>query len=332
MAKIPFISCTLLMLSVLPFNPLFPSIAGRSLVSATSQLPLSRRAPIYLAAIRAKSTAAIKDVDPAKIAAKLVALLGSEEEAATVEPDLAKELLSCLRFLVPHAAAYPEPLSVWRGFESRKWTVPFKDKRINELIWWPPSAVMEVARSAVECGGDPAVIQQALNPTLYQVPDVENCTEYKCQLAKTTFGQRFLNKELNLYMAFLFETIAALSPFSGFNISLNRYDLFHGHLFVASNTGRLGILFHAKEYPAYNKETFPVNLGYCQTGSSVPYDYSIDLRNILWLAPLPDCSNRKCSTQWLAPGALVVLDAYPGGIIYKDLVGRWVQDFRTIYE
>ncbi|KAH9299123.1 hypothetical protein KI387_030805, partial [Taxus chinensis] len=53
--------------------------------------------------------------------------------------------------------------------------------------------------------------------------------------------------------------------------------------------------FHAKEYPAYKKETFPVNLGYFQTG------------------------------------ALVVLDAHPGGIIYKDLVGQWVQDCRTIY-
>ncbi|XP_057817839.1 uncharacterized protein LOC131030902 isoform X1 [Cryptomeria japonica] len=327
MARFSFICCTFLMLSLSPCGSFLSSVAGSSLLSSVA---LSRRAPLHLATVRAKSTEAIKDVDPAKMAAKLVALLGSEEEARNLEPDLAREMLSCLRFLVPHAVSLPEASSMRRGFKSRK--VMMHDKRINELIWWPPSPVMDIARSAVEWGADPAVIHRALNSTHYQVPDVEDCLEHKCQLTKTTFGRRFLNKDLNLYMSFLFETIAALSPSAGLNISLNRYDLFHGHLFLASNTGRLGILFHAKEYPAYNKESFPVHLGYCQTGSNLPYDYSMNLRNILWLAPLPDCSNKKCSTQWLAPGALVVLDAHPGGIIYEDLVGEWVQEFRTIYE
>eukprot|EP01018_Ginkgo_biloba_P035642 Gb_29806 [translate_table: standard] len=58
----------------------------------------------------------------------------------------------------------------------------------------------------------------------------------------------------------------------------------------------------------------------------------MNLRNILWLAPMPDCSNITCVSKWLAPGVLVVLDAHPKGIIYNDLVGEWVQDVRTIYE
>ena len=52
----------------------------------------------------------------------------------------------------------------------------------------------------------------------------------------------FLWQELNLYLQFLFEVIAARGPTIGLNISLNRYDFFHGHLFLAIDTGRLGIL------------------------------------------------------------------------------------------
>jgi len=334
------------MLSALHFHPFFPSTEGRSLVSHGPRFLLRRthRVPLSIVGISTKASAATaKDVDPAKIAANLVALLGSEEEARSVDPDLAEELLSCLRFLVPRVVSRRgfESRDVKisygieetrQGFESPKWMAAVQDESVNNLIWWPPTSVMELARSAVEWGGDHSVIERALNSIHYPVPDIEHCIEHKCQLTRTTFGRRFVNEELNLYMAFLFETISSLAPSAGFNVSLNRYDLFHGHLFLATNTGRLGILFHAKEYPAYNKETFPFHLGYCQTGSFVAYDCSMNLRNILWLAPLPDCSNRKCSSQWLAPGALVVLDAQPGGIIFEDLVGQWVQDVRTIYE
>lgn len=34
----------------------------------------------------------------------------------------------------------------------------------------------------------------------------------------------------------------------------------------------------------------------------------------------------------IAPGVLVVLDAHPGGIIFKDLVPEYVDFVRTIYE
>jgi hypothetical protein len=44
------------------------------------------------------------------------------------------------------------------------------------------------------------------------------------------------------YMAFLFHAISALSPSVGFNVSLNRFDLFHGHMFTTYDTHRLGIL------------------------------------------------------------------------------------------
>jgi len=86
--------------------------------------------------------------------------------------------------------------------------------------------------------------------------------------------------------------------------------------------------FHAKEYPAFDKELFPYSLGYCQAGSNVPYDDSMNLRNILWLAPLP----LKETKAWLAPGVLVVLDAHPDGIIYQEMIRDYVQIVRTVYE
>ncbi|KDO56226.1 hypothetical protein CISIN_1g037557mg, partial [Citrus sinensis] len=134
--------------------------------------------------------------------------------------------------------------------------------------------------------------------------------------------------DLNSYLRYLFDLIVTRGPSVGLDVSLNRYDLFHGHLFLAVETGRLGILFHAREYPAYDKEKFPYNLGYCHKGSNVTYDDSMNLRNILWLAPLPSNSTK----DWLAPGVLVVLDARPDGIIYRDLVPEYVKFVRTIYE
>ncbi|KAM7469773.1 hypothetical protein LguiA_007956 [Lonicera macranthoides] len=161
-----------------------------------------------------------------------------------------------------------------------------------------------------------------------QVPDIEGSKEDRCELTRTPYGRRFINEELNSYLEFLFKIIAARCPNIGLNISLNRYDFFHGHIFLATDSGRLGILFHAKEYPAYDKEVFPYNMGYCQIGSNVTYDDSMNLRNILWLAPLPSNSTK----DWLAPGVLVVLDARPGGIIFRDLIPDYVQVARTLYE
>lgn len=96
--------------------------------------------------------------------------------------------------------------------------------------------------------------------------------------------------------------------------------------------------FHSREYPQYDEKIFPINLGYCQkgkpvlclglqtirasfialenvvrvtcnksdlfvAGSKIPYDKSMDLRNILWLAPLATCTDKGvCSDDWLASG------------------------------
>ncbi|XP_010546720.1 PREDICTED: uncharacterized protein LOC104818716 [Tarenaya hassleriana] len=269
---------------------------------------------------------------PKATAADLLSVLGP---SSAVKPIVAQELRSCLKFLVPFKPGKSGPesgrCSLRNGLcfgEIDAVRRPSRFEEENELVWWPPNRILELARLAVVSGGDPDAIYRALDPKILQVPDVEGSEEDRCELTRTPYGWRFAAEGLNSYFEFLFHLIASRGPNVGLNVSLTRFDLFHGHLFLATETGRLGILFHAKEYPAYDKEVFPYNMGYCQRGSNVTYDNSMNLRNILWLAPLPS----KTSEDWLAPGVLVVLDARPGGIIFRDLIPDYVKFARTIYE
>ncbi|XP_073135124.1 uncharacterized protein [Henckelia pumila] len=265
---------------------------------------------------------------PKATASDLLSLLGTPQQSHSVNSQVAQDIWSCFKFLAPFPP-YNETLAARRSLSSK---ISFSSNRSEEdidyLILSPPEPVLELARLAVDSGADPGAIQRALDPTILPVPDVEGSNEDRCELTRTPYGRRFINEELNSYLEFLFNIIVERGPSVGLNVSLSRYDLFHGHLFLAADSGRLGILFHAREYPAYDKEVFPLNMGYCQVGSHVAYDDSMNLRNILWLAPLPSDSTRA----WLAPGVLVVLDAHPEGIIYGDLIPDYVQIARTLYE
>jgi len=75
-------------------------------------------------------------------------------------------------------------------------------------------------------------------------------------------------------------------------LELTRFDLFHAHLLALWDTGQLGALFHAREYPASIDEGghFPFDLGFCHHGSTclkyVDADSaatSMARRNILWI-------------------------------------------------
>jgi hypothetical protein len=64
-------------------------------------------------------------------------------------------------------------------------------------------------------------------------------------------------------------------------VQLNRFDLFHGHLFVTAD-GTPGMLLHASEFPAECK-AFPFSLGFCQTNSTLQFSsQKVDWRNYLW--------------------------------------------------
>ncbi|CAL5397304.1 unnamed protein product [Camellia sinensis] len=251
----------------------------------------------------------------------LLSLLGTPSQASSIDPNLAKELRSCLKFLVPFSPI-PRSRPLLRGLadsiSNRKWNEE------NELVWWPPAPVMELARLAVDSGGDPDAIYRALDPTIIPVPDVEKSKENRCELTRTPFGRHFINEEFwKAWYLFIF-------PNDG-----EWRELAIGHGFDLKPLHQLG--FHAKEYPMYDKKMFPYNMGYCQIGSNVVYDDSMNFRNILWLAPLPSDSTKA----WLAPGTspdlyqtgvIVILDANPKGIIYRDLIPEYVNYARTIYE
>ncbi|KAL1546221.1 hypothetical protein AAHA92_22850 [Salvia divinorum] len=255
----------------------------------------------------------------------LLSLLGPPQQAASVNSVVAQQLRSCFKFLAPFNQTLPTRRALISQLNA---PLTRTSEEIDHLIWSPPPPVLELARLAVDSGGDPGAIHRALDPTIITVPDVEGSNEDRCELTRYPYGWRFIDEALNSYIEFLFKTIVERGPEVGLNVSLSRYDFFHGHLFLAKESGRLGILFHAKEYPAYDKELFPCNMGYCQVGSNVAYDDSMNLRNILWLAPLLNDSRKA----WEAPGVLVVLDAHPEGIIYRDLIPEYVHIARTLYE
>ncbi|KAM6577865.1 hypothetical protein CsatB_029702 [Cannabis sativa] len=314
-----------------------------------------------LSPLKPFSTSSSPSKTPKATTSDLLTLLSDRRSSSTLNPLVSRELNSCLKFLVPFAPngikMVPISCSHRKSLNSNRNGVLVRREE-DELIWWPPQSVLDLARLAFDSRGDSAAIHRALDPTVIPVPDVEGSNEDRCQLTRTPYGFRFISEvciygtkcislyqnhallnewclfiaklqELNLYLKFLFELIVARAPAVGLNASLNRYDFFHGHIFLATDSGRLGILFHAKEYPAFDKKVFPYNMGYCQKGSNVSYDNSMNLRNILWLAPLPSDST---GDTWAAPGVLVVLDARPGGIIYRDIIPDYVKFVRTIYE
>ncbi|RVD89197.1 uncharacterized protein DFL_000213 [Arthrobotrys flagrans] len=146
--------------------------------------------------------------------------------------------------------------------------------------------------------------------------DTDNVTPF---LASTTLGTYFEN---------LFQMIPTWATGE---ISLSRFDLFHGHLFANPSTSTVGVVFHSKEYPAENADTFPFNLGFCQINSNVTFANKImRKRNLVWTI---DASNR--TALWWIDMAIrtgdnavdAVLGGEPFYTLYEDSLGYVVADF-----
>ena len=102
----------------------------------------------------------------------LFSVLGAKPQSSAVNPIVAKELKSCFKFLVPFTPTgvrmEPSPLYGRRQLGFTKFTGPSQREQ-HKLIWWPPEPVLELARFAVDSGGDPAAIQRLLDPTMIPV-------------------------------------------------------------------------------------------------------------------------------------------------------------------
>lgn len=99
----------------------------------------------------------------------LLNLLGSKSQASAVNPSSAKELKSCFKFLVPFNPIRSNVQCSSRrslrssGFGNRS------RREEDELVWWPPASVLELARLAVDSGGDPGAIHRTLDPAVIPV-------------------------------------------------------------------------------------------------------------------------------------------------------------------
>ena len=110
-----------------------------------------------------------------------------------------------------------------------------------------------------------------------------------CELGSAPAGRRFRARLVNHFLARVFEAVPGAVQLAGLPaVHLTRWDLFHGHLFHAAGQeglrgGGLGILLHAKEYPARDAARFPLDLGFCQAGSPLAWKQAgMDWRNLLW--------------------------------------------------
>lgn len=142
-----------------------------------------------------------------------------------------------------------------------------------------PAAWKTLERKAATGGREG--VAEAFDKRRFEVPPIEGSAGARCQLTPDRTCRRFRSDEINNFLVDLFLHIVQHPDLPDF--ALNRFDLFHAHLFVGNGTERLGLLFHAQEYPAYDQELFPLPLGFCQVNSTVEYHESkMQQRNILW--------------------------------------------------
>lgn len=107
---------------------------------------------------------------PRSLAADLLSILGTRNDAAAVDKREAGRIWSCLRFLVPFSHAPGDCLRLRSGAPRNGREIRAGSRaEEDEWIRWPPEPVLDLARIAVDSGGDPAAIQMALDPTMLQV-------------------------------------------------------------------------------------------------------------------------------------------------------------------
>ncbi|KAK6334225.1 hypothetical protein TWF730_003440 [Orbilia blumenaviensis] len=152
----------------------------------------------------------------------------------------------------------------------------------------------------------------------------------RCQLGKDTdrVVPFYTSNALGAYFENIFHMIPA---WTNNEISLSRFDLFHGHLFANPITKAVGVVFHSKEYPAQNDDTFPFNLGFCQINSDTVFsERTMRKRNLIWVIDAAD----RTSLWWIDMAIQTgnsAIDSILGGepfyTLYESNFGHVIADF-----
>lgn len=134
-----------------------------------------------------------------------------------------------------------------------------------------------------------------------------------CQLfpSDECSAHRVRNHDVYCYFKALFQKAAYIS-----GSRLSRYDLHHAHIFFNSARNSLGFLFHAREYPAYDVESFPFDLGFCQKASDLclAEENEMDSRSVLWMYGEEHMALLDGPSRW------------PFGTIYESEFGCAIAD------
>ncbi|KAI8998098.1 hypothetical protein BC832DRAFT_566181 [Gaertneriomyces semiglobifer] len=173
-----------------------------------------------------------------------------------------------------------------------------------------------------------STVEPLLNEDKFQLPAFGKCTLPKDDKGVQPFQPK---TQLDKYFANLFKDIESSTKGA---IQLNRFDLWHGHLFANDEANLVGVLFHSKEYPAVSEE-FPYSLGWCQANSTVPFsDAVMARRNLLWTY-----SNETPKLYWVDASKKtgdemidLTLGEEPFYTMWEDFLGKLVADFYFLRE
>lgn len=169
-----------------------------------------------------------------------------------------------------------------------------------------------VFRTREQCN---ALLGLKLCPKLLFVEDAEGAAVARCQLCWQRTARRFADAGLQHFFAQLFLSVESQVE----HITLSRFDLFHGHVFLAP--GVFGVLFHAREYPRSDV----YSLGFCQHNSTLPFDEQLQSRrNILFVASASPAAGERRA-------ALAVLNTSEGGPLH-DLLRPGAEELHTVDE
>ena len=153
----------------------------------------------------------------------------------------------------------------------------------------PPQPVADLAVALAQADDPSSCLRRGRFLGGAEAPLPRDPAAPRCSLLLREEGsRRWRDNAVSSFFGDLFKAVAEREA-----LALDRFDLFHAHLIVLHGPGRLGALFHAREYPAGVHEGghFPFDLGFCHAGSTcldastdpVSAATSMARRNLLWL-------------------------------------------------